>query len=80
MYKKEIDKILSGETKFIRSDHPLINNIDFLKELEETYSKLEHYEVASIINDRITILSSTKSLHKELDKLNNKIKLAKFKS
>ena len=76
-YKDEINQIVTGEVKFITSDHPHINNLEFLQELEQTYADMQHYEVASIIKDRITILGANESAQKALDDLNNKIKLYK---
>ena len=73
----EINKILSGETRFITSDHPYIDNLEFLSKLEKAYAELEQYEVSSIINSRIMILSTTNKAYKALNDLNNKIELAK---
>jgi hypothetical protein len=76
-YKEEIDKIVNGDTMYLSSTFPYINNIEFLQELERAYSDLQHYEVASIINDRIKILGAKEEMSKALDSLNNKIRLFK---
>ena len=39
-------------------NHPLINNVLFLKILEREFSDMEQYEVASIINSRIILMES----------------------
>jgi hypothetical protein len=76
-YDEEIENILNGNTSYLDSTFPYINDVDFLKELEKTYANLEHYEVASIINDRVRIITAKDQLNKELDSLNNKITLLK---
>jgi hypothetical protein len=74
-YDKEIKDILEGRQSVLTSYN--MENIEFLKGLEQAYNELEQYEVSSIIRDRISILTNKEKLNNTLDEFNNKINMIK---